>query len=147
MGRFQGRSVAIDQSATVDNIKASTAHIEILQTQAEPASSYVPTADMNEHAATIAKAAAGVVQGMLLKQVPPTYPPDARHRRASGTVLLHALIGKDGHIHSLTPLTVPDPDLALAAIAAVRQWTYKPYLLNGEPVEVETTITVNFNLN
>jgi protein TonB len=42
-------------------------------------------------------------------------------------------------------ISTPDPDLAIAALAAVRQWTYKPYLLNGEPTELQTTITVNFN--
>jgi protein TonB len=60
---------------------------------------------------------------------------------------LRALIGRDGHIYDLRPVTAPDTALAGAALLAVRQWTYKPYLLNGLPTEVDTTITVNFNLN
>jgi outer membrane biosynthesis protein TonB len=60
---------------------------------------------------------------------------------------LRAIIGRDGHVHGLRPVSSPGPDLTISAIAAVRQWTYKPYLLNGEPTEVDTTITVNYNLN
>ena len=89
----------------------------------------------------------GILAGHILKKVPPIYPASARQAHISGTVVLHAIIGRDGHIRYLRPVSAPDTDLALASIAAVRQWTYSPYLLNGEPTEVDTTITVNFNLN
>jgi len=59
-------------------------------------------------------------------------------------VVLHAVIGKDGHIHDLQVLSSPASDLTSAAEDAVRQWTYRPYTLLGDPVEVETTINVNF---
>ena len=65
----------------------------------------------------------------------------------TGTVVLHAIIGRDGHIHTLRVVATPDVDLATAALAAVRTWTYRPYLLNGEPVEIDTTVIVNFALN
>jgi TonB family protein len=63
----------------------------------------------------------------------------------SGRVILQARIGSDGHVHGLKVISTPDADLAIASLAAVRQWTYKPYLLNGEPVDVNTQITVNFS--
>lgn len=57
---------------------------------------------------------------------------------------MHAIIGRDGHIRSLRLISAADPSLAVSAIAAVRRWTYQPYVLNGTPTEVDTTITVNF---
>jgi protein TonB len=88
----------------------------------------------------------GVSQGLLIKKVQPPYPPLARSARIQGTVLLQAEIAKDGTIQNLR-LISGHPMLAPAAIEAVKQWRYKPYFLNGEPVEVETQITVNFTLS
>jgi len=87
----------------------------------------------------------GVVSGLKVRDVKPNYPPLARQARIQGTVVLHALIGKDGSITNLT-LISGHPMLAPAAIEAVKQWKYKPYLLNGEPVEVDTEVQVNFTL-
>jgi periplasmic protein TonB len=87
----------------------------------------------------------GVTQGMLVHRVEPTYPQIARTARISGSVVLTAVIAKDGQIENLT-LVSGHPMLAPAAIDAVKQWRYRPYLLNGEPVEVETTITAMFQL-
>ncbi len=87
----------------------------------------------------------GVSQGLLVHQVKPNYPPLARQARIQGQVVLQALIAKDGTIQNLH-LVSGHPMLAPAAIEAVKQWKYKPYFLNGEPVEVETQITVNFTL-
>jgi protein TonB len=87
----------------------------------------------------------GVSQGLLVHQVKPAYPPLARQARIQGTVVLQAVISKDGSIANLH-LISGHPMLAPAAIDAVKQWKYKPYFLNGEPVEVETTINVNFTL-
>lgn len=87
----------------------------------------------------------GVSQGLLIHQVKPVYPPLARQARIQGTVVLQALISKDGTIENLH-LVSGHPMLAPAAIEAVKQWRYKPYYLNGEPVEVDTTINVNFTL-
>jgi periplasmic protein TonB len=88
----------------------------------------------------------GVSQGLLVRKVNPTYPPLARQARIQGTVVLHAQISKDGAIQGLT-LISGHPMLAPAAIDAVKQWKYKPYLLNGEPVEVDTEVQVNFTLS
>jgi periplasmic protein TonB len=92
------------------------------------------------------RVSSGVVSGLLLRKVNPTYPPLARQARIQGTVILQAEISKDGNIENLQ-LISGHPMLAPAAIEAVKQWKYKPYLLNGEPVEVETQVQVNFTLS
>jgi periplasmic protein TonB len=88
----------------------------------------------------------GVTQGMVLHKVQPTYPPLARTARVQGSVLLAAVIGKDGTIQNLHVIS-GHPLLTQAALDAVRQWRYRPYILNGEPVEVDTQVTVNFTLS
>ena len=88
----------------------------------------------------------GVSAGLLVRKVNPNYPPLARQARIQGQVILRAVISKDGSIEGLT-LVSGHPMLAPAAIDAVKQWKYKPYLLNGEPVEVETQVQVNFTLS
>ncbi len=88
----------------------------------------------------------GVTEGLLLKKVTPEYPPIARTAHIQGAVQLSALIGKDGKIENLQVVS-GHPMLAQAAMNAVKQWKYKPYVLNGQPVEVQTTITVNFTLS
>jgi len=88
----------------------------------------------------------GVTNGLLLNKVAPAYPSIAKAARIQGNVVLKAIIGKEGTIQDLQ-LVSGHPMLVPAAIEAVRQWRYRPYLLNGQPVEVETTITVIFTLN
>jgi len=84
-------------------------------------------------------------EGLLLHRVTPVYPQIAMTARQQGTVVLHAIIGRDGSIQQLQVLSGP-PLLIKAAMDAVAQWRYRPYILNGQPVEVETQITVNFKL-
>jgi TonB family protein len=86
-----------------------------------------------------------VAEGNILQKVQPIYPPDAKAQGISGTVVLQAVIGEDGTVHSLTAVSGNDL-LKKAALEAVRQWTYRPYLLNGNPVAVDTVININFNL-
>ncbi|SRR6266571_848538 len=88
----------------------------------------------------------GVAAGNLIHEVKPPYPPLARQARIQGAVVLQALISKQGTIENLR-LISGHPMLTSAAMEAVKQWRYKPYYLNGEPVEVETQITVNFTLS
>jgi protein TonB len=87
----------------------------------------------------------GVATGLLVSEVKPVYPPIAKAARQSGTVVLHALISKTGTIEDLKVVS-GNAMLQSAALDAVRQWRYRPYMLNGEPVEVDTTINVVFNL-
>jgi periplasmic protein TonB len=86
-----------------------------------------------------------VVEANLIHDVPPTYPPEAGRQRIEGTVVLLAVIGKDGSVQDVR-VESGLPILAQAAIDAVKQWRYRPYLLNGEPVEVDSRITINFTL-
>jgi periplasmic protein TonB len=88
----------------------------------------------------------GVMTGLLLDKVLPVYPPIARATGTHGTVVLQATISKNGTIENLHALSGPAM-LQQAAIDAVRQWRYRPYLLNGEPVDVETTVNVVFTMN
>lgn len=87
----------------------------------------------------------GVTEGLLTRKVQPAYPPLAKTARIQGDVVLNALISKNGNIENLRVMS-GHPMLVTSALDAVKQWKYKPYILNGEPVEVETTITVKFTL-
>lgn len=89
----------------------------------------------------------GVTQGMVIRRVQPQYPQMAKIARVQGAVVLAAVIGKDGAIQNLHVISSASPLLNQSAIDAVKQWRYKPYILNGEPVEVDTTVTVNFSLS
>jgi len=86
-----------------------------------------------------------ILEGSLIRRVLPSYPYAAKISRVQGEVVLAAVISKAGTIEDLHTLS-GHPLLVGAAVEAVRQWRYRPYLLNGEPVEVETQITVNFTL-
>lgn len=88
----------------------------------------------------------GVMEAALLNKFQPQYPVAARLMHIAGTVRLHAIIGKDGRVRDLEVLS-GNPILAQAAVAAVREWRYRPTQLNNEVVEVETEVTVNFVLN
>lgn len=87
----------------------------------------------------------GVMQAMVIQKTAPRYPEEARSQHIEGTVLLAMEIGKDGSVCDLA-LISGHPLLAPSAIDAVRQWKYRPYLLNGTPIEVETQAQVNFTL-
>ncbi len=87
-----------------------------------------------------------MMEGNLIHRVQPDYPPLARQVRVQGLVVLRAMISRDGAIEDLQVLS-GHPMLVKAAVEAVRQWRYRPYELNGEPVEVETEVKVNFVLS
>ncbi len=108
--------------------------------------SSVPTAVPKVATPTRVRVSQGVSQGLLVHKVTPQYPPLAKQARIQGVVVLQALIGKDGTITGLHVVS-GHPMLTNAALEAVKEWKYKPYYLNGEPVEVETTINVNFSLS
>jgi protein TonB len=88
----------------------------------------------------------GVMNGYIVHQVQPVYPPIAKTAGIEGPVLLQATISRTGAIENLRVLS-GHPMLVKSALDAVRQWRYRPYLLNNEPVEVETQVTVNFTLH
>jgi TonB family C-terminal domain len=110
-------------------------------------SSLVASTPVNvpKHTPQTLRISQGVSQGLILKRVQPAYPAQAMQMRIQGAVQLLATISKEGQISNLSVLN-GDSILARAATDAVRQWKYKPYYLNGEPVEIQTQITVNFKL-
>jgi protein TonB len=87
-----------------------------------------------------------VIAGNLVTHVNPVYPKEAKAKGIEGAVVLHVIIGKDGKIEKVEAISGPDL-LRQASIDAISQWRYKPYLLNGEPTRIDTTVTANFNLN
>src|SRR5262245_62165400 len=88
---------------------------------------------------------ADVQETKAIRKVPPVYPPDAKANNVEGTVVLQAVIASDGTVKELTVL-FGDPIFRSSSLTAVKQWLYKPTLLNGKPVEVDTTITVVYRL-
>lgn len=87
-----------------------------------------------------------IVEGFIIKKMNPTYPREAKKKRIQGQVVLTAIIGTDGRTHDLMVVSAPSALLAASSFRAVSQWEYKPYLLDGAPVPVDTTIKVNFAL-
>jgi TonB family protein len=94
----------------------------------------------------VEKVSEGVQQAQLVSRIEPRYPFLAVQTRTQGTVVLHAIISREGRIEALE-IVSSHPLLVQAAVDAVRQWRYRPTFLNGEPVEVETSITVTFRLS
>ena len=103
-----------------------------------------PAGEQSE-ASTLVHVPGEIMSGLLLKKVTPDYPETARQAQIQGTVVLDATIGKKGDVESLQ-IVSGHPMLAPPAIEAAKQWKYQPYLLNGEPVEVETQLQVSFTL-
>jgi protein TonB len=91
------------------------------------------------------RVSANAEEGMLTHKVVPPYPEYAKANRIQGQVVLHVIIDKKGKVIEVKPIS-GHPKLIPTAVDAVQQWRYRPYILNGEAVEVETTVTVNFNL-
>jgi protein TonB len=85
----------------------------------------------------------GVIAGLIISKVQPVYPPIARAAHVSGTVVLHITISKTGAVENVQVVSGPAM-LQNSAVDAIRQYRYKPFLLNGEPTEVDGTITVNY---
>lgn len=89
------------------------------------------------------RVSSGVMAGLMIRHVDPVYPAEAKKKHISGDVLLKILINKEGHVVDAV-IVKGDPMLAGAAVEAVKQWRFQPYLLDGEPIEVETTEVVSF---
>jgi TonB family protein len=124
-------------TATVDEISGIAAN----STELVPRSDVAPAPEIAK--VQISSELAGK---NLIKQERPTYPQEAKSAHIQGKVELRALIGTDGHVHELSVIDGPSSSLIRSAMWAVSQWEYKPYLLNGEPVEVDTTIHLIYNL-
>jgi len=106
----------------------------------------LPVASIFAKKTEVINTSAEYMAGLLLIKTPPVYPPEAKAAKVQGTVVLEGTISKTGSIENLRVISGPDM-LQQAALDAVKTWRYKPYLVNGEPVEVVTTINVIFTLS
>jgi TonB family protein len=140
VGTFQGKQVPIDVAVRAGEVMAATGHIEGLTARAVDASE-VSTEGLTEKLYINSSPS---MKGSLDKRVDPKYPDEAKRQHIAGTVVLHAIIGTDGHVHDLRLVSSPSAALTDASMDAVRRWTYTPYAVSGEARQVETTITVNF---
>ena len=147
LNRWQGHVLAREMTEYFGKRKALSATVDEVNEIAASSPELTPPPGLAPDApAQPATITSGIATGLLVNKVRPVYPLEDKYQHRSGTVVLFAEIGKDGHIHDLRSLGGPSRTLEQAAEDAVRQWEYKPYLLNGEPVAVETTINVVFNL-
>ena len=137
-----GRDLAMTAKLDIGGIN------ETVDVKAEGSQKAKEAAEAEAKSKAIRVRIGGSVQAAkVISRVQPVYPQSAKAAGAQGSVLLHAVVGKDGTPLSLQVLNSQiNPDLARAAVEAVSQWRYQPTLLNGEPVEVDTVITVNFTL-
>ena len=134
--------------------RAMTVKLEIgsltenVDVQAEGATKAPPSTEAaSKPKPTRIRIGGNVEAAKVLTKVQPVYPENAKAAGVQGTVVLHVIVSKDGRPLLLQVLNSQiDPELARAAVEAVNQWRYQPTLLNGEPVEIDTTITVNFKL-
>jgi TonB family protein len=125
----------------VEEISASDAALTAPEAAARTVTDYINPAHSKEIAVN-----QEIAKGMALSRPNPDYPTTAKKQGIQGQVVLRAVIATDGRIHELRVVSAPSALLADASFTTVSRWTYRPYLLNGQPVPVETTITVAFAL-
>ena len=142
VGLEPGRDLALNAKLDIGGIN------ETVDVTAEGSPKVLPSEEApGTRKAVRIRIGGSVEAAKVITRVQPIYPASAKAAGAQGTVLLHAVVGMDGTLYSLEVLSSQiNPDLARAAVEAVSQWRYQPTLLNGEPVEVDTTIQVNFTL-
>lgn len=143
MATFRGIELGLDNALAYGSKVAISGHIDKLESF-QPNSSI---AFADEESAPPSIIPGVVLAGKNLKKVSPIYPWTARQEHISGSVVICATISKQGTVTGIDVVSSPDSSLTASAIDAVKQWTYQPYLFKGSPVEVDTTITVNYNLN
>jgi protein TonB len=137
------RSVAAPQAAAADTAEAPSIANLGAGTKPDLLNAIAHSATALPAAPSTQRISQGVSDGLLLKRVTPIYPQQALQMHTQGKVALQATIAKDGSVRNIRVVSGPGI-LARAASDAVRQWKYKPYTLNGEPIEVQTDININF---
>lgn len=148
-GKFEDHEVPVQLDMLYNSIKVATAKTTVLTSYVPQPDEFVPSAEM-KLTGDVARMSGEAVKGLRTSFVPPIYPSNMKANHQSGTVVFRCLLGVDGHVLALRldPSAKPvDPELVISAIAAVSKWIYKPYLLNLEPTQIDTTISVNFVLN
>ena len=142
LATFQKVSLALDNNISYGNKQAIMGHVEALEGY-DAAKQPLELASAPKDVAVLPGL---VTESNLVKRVAPVYSVAAQGQHQSGEVLFCAIIDKQGKVESFDVVTSPDTLLTNTAITSIKQWQYKPYLVNGEPVAVDTTITVNFEL-
>lgn len=153
LSKTQNHILARDMIFQERTRKVMTAHIDQTNGIDVTDAALTPTADAKLRTLEVTPSDKGkrvVVPneklGKLVRKVQPVYPVEAKDAHITGTVELGAIIGRDGQIHELKVISAPWPSLAASALQAVSQWRYEPYSVNGEPVDVETTVNVIFEM-
>jgi len=144
VGNWRFEPVLKDGKPIVVSSKASF-HF-VLGDENQKASGVAPEIGLAEEMPQRVRVSEGVSKNLLLSRTNPVYPSAARKAHIQGTVVLSGVFDREGKVSSVTPVSGPS-ELIPAAIDCVRQWREKPYLLMGEPVEVETTFQINFALS
>jgi TonB family protein len=145
IGTFQNKKVVVDQTTTIGFVKVITAHLAALETMPLTDEDFTPSAEFEKVDINPAAIPSDVIANSLVNHIAPVYPETHKKSHVAGQVVLRVMISREGQVRTLKVLSTPNADLGFAALAAVRQWTYRPYLRNGEPVEVDTKIIVSFN--
>jgi len=144
---FEGRYLGGDIEVTNHAKEYLKLHLDLAESLSQPhADDFQPPTDAVAPPPRRITVSGGVAAGNILTKVNPEYPVGAMANHIQGTVVIQATISEKGRIRSLQVISGPR-ELQAAALDAVRHWEYKPYLLNGEPVEVQTTINVVFSLS
>lgn len=148
IGNFQGRQVSVNTAVTYNGIKMGTAKVGTLTTAAGTDATFQIGSDLQEVSPVLLEQsehdASNLTPARPVSQPQPTYPIEARKEHLAGAVLFRAVIGTTGSIRKLEPVGATDPMFVDAAKAAVQKWKYNPAVWNGQPVELETVIAVNF---
>jgi TonB family protein len=145
-GKFHDTFVGLDLRIRYLGMDAIAGKITTMQTyDSTQLKAEVP--DVTAADSNIVGVSGGVIPPRRIESVGPTYPVMAKAAHLSGSVLLHAVIAKDGSIRNLVPIAATDAVFIDSATAAVRRWRYSPALLNGQAEEMDTMITMNFALN
>jgi TonB family protein len=146
--KFQNHYFAGDIEILYVGKKRVQATLEDLKEVAADNDAFTPAADAKEFVPTTVKITANDIPIMKvavpIRRVEPIYPQSARAMRIGGAVVIAAIIGKDGKIKDAKIVTSPEASLSAAALDAVQQWRYEPTVMDGQPVEVHTTINLNF---
>ncbi len=140
-GSYIGREIEL-RSATAPILRVHVDTLEALSGKTEELLSPNADATFSPRSITVP---GSVIAGSIVKKVPPVYPETAKQRGIQGIVILHAVINREGKIRDLEPIIGPR-ELIYPSMDAVKRWEYHPYLRDGEPVEVETSINVIFSL-
>jgi TonB family protein len=139
---FRGHEVPIDVMLSYQEKPSISLHITEID-QLQPST---PVAATQKAKNVTAQIPAEVMTGQIIKHKEPKYPFEAKIKRISGIVVLTALITQEGKITGLEVVASPSPLLSKSAVEAVEKWQYRPYMLNGKPVTVETAILVNYSI-